>query len=134
VSWSVSISNTAESGTNVEESIAKAKAGLEGYLGSLDADLRETVEATVDAQLACIGALAGAPNETRIVSASAWGHLNDDGSGTFGMTGALTAPVAATDVDELDPDVPTDPVPTHPDDPPPTEDDASVAHQAPQEI
>jgi len=36
--------------------------------------------------------------------------------------------------DELDPDVPTDPVPTHPDDTEPIagEDDAAVAHEAPE--
>jgi hypothetical protein len=34
---------------------------------------------------------------------------------------------------ELDPDVRTDAVPTHPDDPSSSEDDAAVAHEAPEE-
>jgi len=96
MSWSVSISNTPESGTNVEESIAAAKASLQPYVDGLEPELGAKVSAAVDVQLACIGALAGAPNEIRIVTASAWGHLDPDGSGTFGVSGSLTSPVTAT--------------------------------------
>jgi hypothetical protein len=95
MSWNVSVSNTPESGLNVEDSIAKAKADVAPYIAALDADLGEKVKAAIGAQLACIGALAGEPNATRIVTASAWGHLNADGSGDFGIGGHLSGPVPA---------------------------------------
>lgn len=95
MSWNVSVSNTPESGLNVEDSIAKAKAEVAPYIAGLDPDLGVMVGAAIDVQLACIGALAGAPSETRIVTASAWGHLNADGSGDFGISGHLSGPVPA---------------------------------------
>lgn len=94
MSWSGSVSNAPGSGTNVPESIEEARESAKS--ASVDEGLRETRDKVIDAQLDCIAAAVEAVGETRIVSVNFHGHLNVDGSGTFGLSGSLGVPVAAT--------------------------------------
>lgn len=94
MSWSGSITNTPESGTNVDAAIEKARDSAKS--GSVDEAIREARDAAIDAQLDCIKAIVDAVGEVRVVGFSFYGHLNADGSGNVGMSGTLNAPSTAT--------------------------------------
>lgn len=94
MSWSATVQNTAESGTNIDESIEQARETAKAF--DVDDAIREARDAAIDAQLAYVRAAVDAVGEIRIASFSIYGHLNADGSGTVGMSGTLSGPVAAT--------------------------------------
>jgi hypothetical protein len=94
MSWSVTVTNSVESGTNIDESIEAAREYAKGLI--VDEEIRPAVAAAIEAQLAYVRATVDAVGETRTASFEVYGHLSPDGSGNVGISGTLSSPVAAT--------------------------------------
>lgn len=95
MSWSGTVTNSPESGTDVDQSIEKARESCKNAW--TPEEIREAHDAAIDAQLDCIKAVVDAVGETRVVSVNFHGHLNADGSGSFGLSGNLGVTVPAAE-------------------------------------